>query len=281
LRNFQVAHLLVLSGDISSNHQQSSRLLQDIHATYQWLNTHAVEARPALRRHENDPIFLNLPLDDLDLTQTWVWKSARQLVFNISYDTNDLAAVRDFLTPFRPLLLAAGVKMLSDPTYETKAGGQKNDFSALRTAFNSMREAGELTDVTLMPTEGLREGEIEKLKAHKCFLAAAVPHLRDVFLSGMAESMSGEYSFVGSEFGARAVLGKYCNLSNGRCFWLTDCCRLSLHRSPMLRAWDGQYTQNEKPAIAANQRYNDADEDDSERSKRHESVISPNNPRAK
>jgi hypothetical protein len=166
-----------------------------------------VEARPALLLHENDPIFLNLPLNNLDLLQTWVWKSARQLVFNISYDTNDLAAVQGFLTPFRSLLLAAGVEMLSDATYETRPSGQQNDFSSLRTAFNSMREAGELTDVTLMPTEGSCEGEIEKLKAHKCFLAAAVPHLRDGFLSGMTESMSGEYRFEGSEFGARAVLG--------------------------------------------------------------------------
>jgi len=155
-------------------------------------------------------------LDDLILPQTWVWKSARQLVFNISYDTNDLSAVRDFLTPFRPLLLAAGVEMLSDPTYEKRPGGQQNDLSSLRTAFNSMREAGELTDVTFIPMEGPYEGEIEELKAHKCFLAATVPHLRDGFLSGMAESISGEYSFMGNEFGARAVLGEYCNFPNGR-----------------------------------------------------------------
>ena len=152
-------------------------------------------------------MFLNLPLDDLDITQTWEWKSARQLVFNISYDTDDLSAVQGFLTPFRRLLLAAGVEILSDPTYETRPDGQQNDFSSLRTAFNSMREAGELTDVIFIPTEGHREGETEKLKAHKCFLAAVVRHLKDCFLSGMAESMSEEYRFVGSEFGARAVIG--------------------------------------------------------------------------
>jgi hypothetical protein len=146
-------------------------------------------------------------LNDLDILQTWEWKSARQLVFNLTYDTNDLAAVLDFLAPFRDLLLAAGVEILSDPTYETRPGGQQNDFSSIRTAFNSMREADELTDVILKPTEGTCKGEVEKLKAHKCFLAAAVPHLRDGFLSGMAESNSGIYHFVGSEFGAHAVLG--------------------------------------------------------------------------
>ena len=103
--------------------------------------------------------------------------------------------------------MAAGVEALSDPTYKPRPGGQQSDSSSLRTTFNSMREAGELADVILMPTEGPCQGEIEKLKAHKCFLAAAVPHLRDGFLSGMAESVSGEYRFVGNEFGARAVLG--------------------------------------------------------------------------
>lgn len=86
------------------------------------------EAHPALRLHLDVKIFLNLPLDDLQHTQTWEWKSARQLVFNLSYDTKDLAAVRDFLTPFRPLLLAAGVEMLSDPTYGMRPGGQQRDF---------------------------------------------------------------------------------------------------------------------------------------------------------
>jgi hypothetical protein len=157
----------------------------------------------------DDKIFLNLPLDNLYRTQTWVWKSARQLVFNISYDTDELAAVGDFLTPFRPLLLAAGVETLSDPTYGTRPSGQQSDFSPLRTVFNSMREARELTDVVLMPDSEPKpsEYEIKKLKAHKCFLAAAVPHLRDGFLSGMKETKAGEYPFEGSVFGALAVLG--------------------------------------------------------------------------
>lgn len=70
-----------------------------------------------------------------------------------------------------------------------------------------MREAGELTDVVLAPEHEPYEFAIEKLRAHKCFLAAVVPHVRDGLLSGMAESKSGVYPFDGSLFGACSMLG--------------------------------------------------------------------------
>lgn len=212
----------------------SNRLLQDIHATYKWLNEHVAEARSTLLFHMDDKLFLNLPVDQLDIVQMWTWKSARQLVFNIAYDTNDLAAVGEFLSPFRPLLLAAGVMVLSDPTYGPRPAETQDDFQQIRTVFNTMREAGQLTDITLKPmqeTASASEAVKEKLRAHKCFLAAAVPHLNDGLLSGMAESSSGEYEFKGTIFGASAVLGKSNNLLHGRFLRLIHYCRVYLHWS--------------------------------------------------
>jgi hypothetical protein len=182
----------------------SNRLLEDIRQTYTWLNKHRAEARPVLLSHMNDQIFLNISMVD---EHKWVWKSAQQLVFNTSYDSDHLEVVRDFLSPFKHLLLAAGVHMLSDPTYDSTPSVEQDDFSRIRNVFNAMREAGELTDVILRPVEN-REYAEATLRAHKSFLAAAVPHLKEGFLSGLEESKSEEYTFPGSVFGAQAVLGK-------------------------------------------------------------------------
>jgi hypothetical protein len=212
----------------------SNRLLQDIHATYKWLNGNAAEARSTLLFHMDDKIFLNLPVNQLDIVQNWTWKSARQLVFNIAYDTIDLAAVGEYLSPFRPLLLAAGVMVLSDPTCGPRPAEPHNDFLQIRTVFNNMREAGQLTDITLTPKQEMTstsEAAKEKLMAHKCFLAAAVPHLKDGLLSGMEESSCGEYPFEGSIFGASAMLGKSNNVLNGRSLRLISYCRVYLHWS--------------------------------------------------
>jgi hypothetical protein len=198
----------VLSGDISLNHKGSGRLLRDIHATYQWLDEHAGDARPGLLQYVNQDIFLNLELDDLDAPQTWIWKSATQLVLNLPYDNDKHVPVHEFLYPFRSLLVAAGVQELSEPTYASIPRGPDDGSLQIRSTFNVMREAGNLTDVILKPT--LEEGETAKgdLRAHKAFLAAAVPHLNEAFSCGMSESTSGEYSFDGSAFGACAFLGE-------------------------------------------------------------------------
>jgi hypothetical protein len=196
----------------------STRLLHDIHSTYKWLNDHATEARLALLLHWDDKIFLNLPENDLGAVQTWIWTSVRQLVFNISYDTNDLVAVGGFLNQFQPLLQAAGVKAILDSSYTSRPAGQHNHISQIRAVYNDMREAGELTDVILEPTVGIGESAMEELRAHKSFLAATVPHLRVALLSGMEESNSEKYPFEGSMFGARAVLGKNKNPVNSSIF---------------------------------------------------------------
>jgi hypothetical protein len=199
----------VLSGDISGDHRGSRRLLQDIHATYKWLNEHAEEARPELLHYTDEKIFLNLDLDDLDTSQTWTWKSATQLVFNLPYDNDHRASIRDFLYPFRPLLVAAGVYELSGPTYASMPRGPDGAALKIRSAFNAMRQADQLTDVILRPI--LEEGSETtqaNLKAHKAFLAAAIPHIQDVLCGMWTESTSNEYSFDGSTFGACAVLGK-------------------------------------------------------------------------
>src|SRR5579859_2236183 len=99
------------------------------------------------------------------------------------------------------------MQKLSGSTYDLAPHQPNDDISQIHLAFNAMHEAVQLTDVTLalpQADDGEAMPENLKLKAHKPFLAAVVPHLRHTgsLLCGMSESESGTYKFYGSTFGA-------------------------------------------------------------------------------
>lgn len=81
--------------------------MSDLTATYNWLNTHIEEAEAGLRSLSGTALWLNV--EDA-VRDGWVWRTARELVFNLRYD--DEAGrhydVNTFLLPFKPLLLASG-----------------------------------------------------------------------------------------------------------------------------------------------------------------------------
>ncbi|KAF8205699.1 hypothetical protein K438DRAFT_1818327 [Mycena galopus ATCC 62051] len=195
-----VKHLVVLTQNVAVEHPGNRTLLQQICATYEWLNENRGQAREHLL---NTSVALFLNVDDPS-SETWEWRTAAQLLFDIEYDfpeTNTFRA-RRFLQDYRPLLVEAGAGIEYAVEYRSKT--RKQAGNALRDAFDAMRRAGQLTDTVFMPTIGqiVDEGA---LRAHSTFLAAAIPHVRDG-LSGWAESQSGTYPFPGSYFGACAVL---------------------------------------------------------------------------
>ncbi|KAJ7461551.1 hypothetical protein FB451DRAFT_1497484 [Mycena latifolia] len=199
-----VKHLEVLALQVAPEHPRNRSLLQQIRSTYEWLNENRQDARPHLLR-ATGALFLNV--DDPSF-ERWEWRSAEQLLFNVEYDYEETKTfrVRRFLQDYRPLLLAAGAG--SEEAVEYKPGAKSQDGHALREAFNLMRRAGELTDMLLMPSETMGEDiDVDTLRAHSTFLAAAIPHVRNALL-GWREGNSDEYSFPGTYFGARAVLGK-------------------------------------------------------------------------
>ncbi|KAJ7024296.1 hypothetical protein C8F04DRAFT_163783 [Mycena alexandri] len=196
-----VNHLKVLVQRVAPEHPGNRALIQQLSATYEWLNENKEAARPYLRA--TGAIFLNV---EDPLFGPWEWRSAEQLLFDVEYDwpeTNTFR-VRRFLQDFRPLLLAAGAD--SEHAVDYRPRTTAVDGNTLREAFDAMRTAGQLTDLVLMPSETMGEDmEVEALRAHSTFLAAAIPHVRDALL-GWRESTSESYSFPGTYFGARAVL---------------------------------------------------------------------------
>ncbi|KAJ6618898.1 hypothetical protein B0H10DRAFT_2028426 [Mycena sp. CBHHK59/15] len=199
-----VQHLAVLALKVAPKHPRNRTLLQQLRATYQWLNQNHQTARQFLL--EQGALFLNVVNPDTD---PWEWRSAEELIFNIEYDYPETKhyKVRQFLQEYRPLLLAAGANSETDVDFEPAA--QPQDASTLREAFNVMRNAGQLTDMCLAPASiGDPDEEIapSSLEAHSAFLAAAIPHVRDGLALGWRESNSHEYPFPGTYFGACAVL---------------------------------------------------------------------------
>ncbi|KAJ7766768.1 hypothetical protein B0H16DRAFT_372468 [Mycena metata] len=196
-----VNHLQVLAQRVAPEHPCNRTLVQQLRATYGWLNENKDAATPYLRA--TGALFLNV---DDSLFGPWEWRSAGQLLFDVDYDypkTNTFR-VRQFLQDFRPLLLAAGAGIEHAVDYMPVTTAV--DGNTLRGSFDAMRKAGQLTDLVLMPTESMGEDiEVEALRAHSTFLAAAIPHVRDALL-GWRESTSESYSFPGTYFGARAVL---------------------------------------------------------------------------
>ncbi|KAK7038120.1 hypothetical protein R3P38DRAFT_3311332 [Favolaschia claudopus] len=202
-----VAHLAILTQKVAVDHPQNRTLLQQLCATYRWLNDHTEDARePLLCR--NEALFLNV--DDAH-SEDWEWQKASELLFDIEWDfpeTNTFA-VRRFLQDYRPLLLAAGAGTEHNIDFKQKTSAQ--DDNSLRDSFNNMRKAGQLTDIVLVPmySEQVTDCEALALRGHSMFLAAAIPHVRDG-LCGWAESGAETYSFPGTYFGACTVLGKFC-----------------------------------------------------------------------
>ncbi|KAJ7172036.1 hypothetical protein C8R46DRAFT_1190033 [Mycena filopes] len=200
-----VAHLTVLATIIAPQHDRDQILLQHLQATYHWLNRNTEAARPHLLSAAG-AVFLNV---DDPLSQSWEWRSAQQLLLDVTYDwpeTNTFA-VRRFLQSYRPLLLAAGAD--SEHAVDYKPRTTATDGNTLRAAFDRMRRAGQLTDVLLMPSdmmdEEMKAEDRKLLRAHSTFLAAAIPHVLDGLL-GWSEGTSAVYSFPGTYFGACAVL---------------------------------------------------------------------------
>ncbi|KAJ6502042.1 hypothetical protein C8R45DRAFT_1070605 [Mycena sanguinolenta] len=195
-----VKHLVILTQKIAPEHPQNRTLIQQLRATYEWLNNNKEAARVHLLCA---PLAFFLNVDD-PTSEAWEWRAAAQILFNIEYDfpeTNTFKA-RRFLQDYRPLLLAAGAGVELDVDYKAKT--RAPDGNILRDSFDAMRKAGQLTDTVLRPItdEVIDEGA---LRAHSAFLAAAIPHVR-VGLSDWVESQGGSYSFPGSYFGACAVL---------------------------------------------------------------------------
>jgi len=186
-------------------------LLNDLKATYKWLNDHASDVREYLLAHVDLPIFLNVDDPDEDV---WGgnWMPASGLILHMRYDAGEQKAVKRFLSHYGPLLKAAGceslVRMGRTQTASSKkeADGVASDYF-LRKTFNDLRLAGELTDTVLRP-DGEETYDESSLRAHRSFLAATIPFFRDKYRFSGAEMGETAERFAPSVSSAHAILGK-------------------------------------------------------------------------
>ncbi|CAK5277505.1 unnamed protein product [Mycena citricolor] len=204
-----VKHLRVLALEIAPHHEHNRSLLAQIRSTYKWLNSHCTSAREYLVQHEQDALFLNVA-DPEDRSESWHWRSAAQLVFDIPRDFPNSFRVLEFLLEWRVLVVAAGGSVErdveEDPSLlDDDEGADGGD--ALRRAFDGMRQSGELCDMWLVPTDdaSATDEPDDELRVHSAFLAAAIPHVK-IGLLGWSEGVSRVYEFPGTRFGALALI---------------------------------------------------------------------------
>ncbi|EDR09990.1 uncharacterized protein LACBIDRAFT_317830 [Laccaria bicolor S238N-H82] len=185
-----VMHLRILS-----KFSRSDTLLRDVTATYTFLNDNAEAARNVIIQHHDEKIFLNV--DDTSRDE-WTWEAADNLAFS-TRDIEEVQRVRHFLTPFKNLLLSAGVV----PVYHPPVGDASPSTSdsvlllQIRTGFNEMRKARQFIDVVFVPSSGsqLGEGEIDlELVAHRNFLAVYSDYFRDAFCGDYKEALAASSS---------------------------------------------------------------------------------------
>ena len=188
----QVAHLLILS-KLSKSETRS----RDVIATYKFLNDNVEAARNVILQHHSEKIFLNV--DDPSKDE-WTWEAADNLAFS-THDVEEVQRVRPFLTPFKDLLLTAGVLRVYQPPVADASPLTSDSVLLLqiRTGFNEMRKARQFIDVVFIPSSGPQLGEEEigvdpELVAHRNFLAVYSDYFRDAFCGNYKEALAASSS---------------------------------------------------------------------------------------
>ncbi|TFK35891.1 hypothetical protein BDQ12DRAFT_267709 [Crucibulum laeve] len=186
-----IQHLRVLTLTVARKYTADRHILSDIKATYTWLNEHTEEAAEHLILYHNEAIFLNvhnpLPLGH----DHWAWHSADQLYFE-KYDIDDSAYhVRNFLLPYKKLLLVAGAQDVVKPKLPQphQTSSEEIQLDTLRSQFDSMRKSGMLTDVVFVPYAIEKPTKSDGLPAHRAFLSAFCEHFRNAFCGGYGEGI--------------------------------------------------------------------------------------------
>jgi BTB/POZ domain len=171
---------------MSVDHPQDHALLGDLRTTYQWLDDHSEEAQPQMIQHSSERLFLNIADPD---TGAWGWRSAQELLFGIRHRKCSFH-IRDFLLSYQRLLRVSGVETITEARLPEDADDNLEfpaESEPLRSAFCSMRDAKQLTDVVLIPDK--EDGEpVTMFPAHRAYLAACGTYFLDAFGGDFQES---------------------------------------------------------------------------------------------
>ncbi|KAG9044331.1 hypothetical protein FS837_008337 [Tulasnella sp. UAMH 9824] len=173
-----VQHLVVLATQIGPAHAQSPLLFSEIRRVYDWLLSNKDDVSTLLRELSGRPLWLNINSEQ----DTWTWRSAEQLLFDLEYDSGQHFDVKNFLTRYRPLLISIGAKEVyyADLRSTTPSSANVPHPEKIRSGWNTLREKGRLFDVCFK-VEG------QEIKAHRGMLAAVVPHFMTAFAGDFQE----------------------------------------------------------------------------------------------
>ena len=169
----------MVTGEIASELGSNPELIEDLKATYLWLDRHRSGASRLLN-YNRERLFLNVDNPTLE----WSWNSASELLFDEN-DSSNPRRVRQFLRNYPGLLRTAGVREISHvsvPNNLLSEDSHEAQLERLRNSFNRMREADRLTDVTFIAEDGT------EFTAHRAFLAAQIEHFETCFSHGWRES---------------------------------------------------------------------------------------------
>ena len=175
----QIEHLRVLSTKIAPDLGSNPGLIEDLKATYSWLDRHESEASRLLD-YKEERLFLNVD----NASSEWSWNSASGLLFDEN-DSSNPRRVRQFLRNYQGLLRAAGVREISHVSIPNNLLGEdsyETQLERLRGSFDEMRKADQLTDVIFIAEDGA------EFTAHRAFLAAQIGHFKTCFSHGWRES---------------------------------------------------------------------------------------------
>ncbi|KAF8629294.1 hypothetical protein AX15_003527 [Amanita polypyramis BW_CC] len=154
-----IKHLEVLA-QIGQNYGRPPALLEDLKATYKWLNDHASEIHVHISQRRSKSLFLNVDNPDSD---EWEWHSASSLVMDLQ-DVGRLRGVKEFLRSYNDLLKAAGIRKIHNPVAKPVPIHDKTE--SIQRGFNEMRRQGCDVNVVFNP----KEDENKILPAHRVWL---------------------------------------------------------------------------------------------------------------
>ncbi|KAG8947704.1 hypothetical protein FRC04_010548 [Tulasnella sp. 424] len=174
-----VRHLVDLATKVGPALTQSPFLFSEIQRVYDWLQSNKDDVSELLRLLSGQPLWLNVESDQ----DTWTWRSADELVFDLQYDGGQHFDVRDFLTRYRTLLVGVGAREYryaelpsAPPSTENLPHPEK-----VRSGWNTLRQKKWLFDICFR-VEG------QEIPAHRGMLASVVPHFMTAFAGEFQEA---------------------------------------------------------------------------------------------
>ena len=176
---FQIEHLRILSTEIAPELGSNPELIEDLKATYLWLDRRGNGASRLLG-YNGERLFLNVDNPTLE----WSWNSASELLFDEN-DSSNPRRVRQFLRNYLGLLRTAGVREISHvsvPNNLLSEDSREAQLARLSSSLDEMRKADQLTDVTFIAEDGT------EFTAHRTLLAAQIEHFKTCFSHGWRES---------------------------------------------------------------------------------------------